>query len=238
METHIMTSTTSTGSTPSPTENSVALDIVADPATYGTLRTDDAPTPQPLGAFVADHGPAAPRAAAIVTVEGRMVVVLRLDPPGQVEVHAPGSGVHAQPAATPAVPVTEPSVVGEVLAAAVYDLARWHAAARADLTAADDRHRQVLAEIREYVLERHLDGDICREGMNRFFEAFSLDPYDPRVRVRYTISGSYEVDAEDIHAASRDARGYLRPDLTQLDSLIDGSDDFTVDVTDVIELDS
>ena len=96
----------------------------------------------------------------------------------------------------------------------------------------------MLADIRQYVLERHLDGDICREGMNRFFEAFFLDPYDPRVRVRYTISGSYEVDAEDVYAASRDALGYLKPDLSQLDSLIDGSDDFTVDVTDVIELDS
>ena len=74
--------------------------------------------------------------------------------------------------------------------------------------------------------------------MNRFFETFFLDRYDPRIRVRYTITGSYEVDAEDVYAASRDALGYLKPDLSQLDSLIDGSDDFTVDVTDVIELDS
>ena len=234
-----MTSTTSTGSTPSPTENSVPLDIVAEPApTTGTLPTDESPTPQPLGAFVADHGQAVPGAAAVVTVEGRMVVVLRLDPPGQVEVHAPGSGVHALPADSPAIPVTEPAVVAEVLAAAAFDLARWHAAARADLTAAEDRHRLVLADIRQYVLERHLDGDICREGTNRFFETFFLDRYDPRIRVRYTITGSYEVDAEDAYAASRDALGYLRPDLSQLDSLIDGSDDFAVDVTDVSELDS
>src|SRR4051812_821496 len=102
METHIMTSTTSTGSTPSPTENNVPLDIVAEPApTTGTLPPDAPPTPQPLGAFVADHGQAVPGAAAVVTVEGRMVVVLRLDPPGQVEVHAPGSGVDALPADSP-----------------------------------------------------------------------------------------------------------------------------------------
>ena len=234
-----MTSTTSTGSTPSPTGNSVPLDIVAEPAPTSTgLPPDDSATTRPLGALVTDPSQVSTGAAAVVTVDGRLVVVLRLDPPGQVEVHAPGSGVHALPADTPAVPVTDPAVVAEVLAAAAFDLARWHAAARADLTAAEDRHRQMLAEIREYVLARHLDGDICREGMNRFFEAFFLDPYDPRVRVRYTISGSYEVDAEDVYAASRDALGYLKPDLSNLDSLIDGSDDFTVDVTDVIELDS
>ena len=233
-----MTSTTSTASTASPTGNSVPVDIVAEPApTSATLPPDDSPTPRPLGAFVADPNQACP-GAAVVTVDGRMVVVLRLDPPGQVEVHAPGSGLHALPADTPAVPVAEPALVAEVLAAAVFDLARWHAAARADLTAAEGGHRQLLADIRQYVLERHLDGDICREGMNRFFEAFSLDPYDPRVRVRYTITGSYEVDAEDVYAASHDARGYLKPDLSNLDSLIDGSDDFAVDVTDVIELDS
>ena len=46
------------------------------------------------------------------------------------------------------------------------------------------------------------------------------------------------MDAEDVYAASHDALGYLKPDLSQLDSLIDGSDDFTVDVTEVIEFES
>ena len=45
------------------------------------------------------------------------------------------------------------------------------------------------------------------------------------------------MDAEDVYAASRDALGYLRPDLSQLDSVIDRSDDFTIDVTDVTEID-
>jgi hypothetical protein len=53
-----------------------------------------------------------------------MVVVLRLDSPGQVEVHGPTEGVYTLPADTPAVPVAEPALVAGILAAAAFDLAR------------------------------------------------------------------------------------------------------------------
>jgi hypothetical protein len=74
--------------------------------------------------------------------------------------------------------------------------------------------------------------------MNRFLDAFSLPTYDPRVRVTYTITGSYEVDTDDPDTASSDARGYLKPDLSELDNVIDDSDTHTVHVTQVAELDT
>jgi hypothetical protein len=87
-------------------------------------------------------------------------------------------------------------------------------------------------------VEHHQDGDICRSGLNDFLEHFGLPVYQPRVQVHYTLSGSYEVDTDDPDAASRDAHGYLRPDLGQLDNVIDDTDSHTVTVDRVEELDT
>lgn len=132
--------------------------------------------------------------------------------------------VHTLPTDTPATPVSDQRTRAEFLAAAVSDLAGIHALDQNQLADTETRHQRVLADIRRYVVERHLTGDICRAGTNRFLETFSLPTYDPRVRVSYTITGSYEIETDAPDAASSDARGYLKPDLTDLDNVIDHID--------------
>lgn len=87
-------------------------------------------------------------------------------------------------------------------------------------------------------MDKHQDGTICRPGLNEFLEAFGLPLFQPRVRVRYTLSGSYDVEGSDDDAARRDARGYLKPDLGELDNVIDDSDSYMVEVDGVEELDT
>jgi hypothetical protein len=141
--------------------------------------------------------------------------------------------------------VSDPAARDDLLAAAVRGLGvQRHTATQQAARAVEDRdrdresHARVLADIRAYAVDKHQSGDICRGGLNDFLTAFGLPEFQPRVRVRYTLTGSYEVDADDADAADRDARGYLKPDLSQLDNVIDDSDTYSVDVDDVEELDT
>jgi hypothetical protein len=96
---------------------------------------------------------------------------------------------------------------------------------------ADQRqsHTEALEAIRQYAVDRHEDGDICREGLDGFLAAFGFQPYETRVRVEYTITGSYEVDPGSEAAAEDDALKYLQPDLSGLDN-VDG-DTLTYEVS-------
>ncbi len=93
------------------------------------------------------------------------------------------------------------------------------------------------ANIRDHDGARELD-DTHRSGLNAFLTAFGLPTYHPRVRVTYTITGSYDVDTDDADAAARDARGYLKPDLSELDNVLDDSDTHSVELDQVDELDT
>jgi hypothetical protein len=195
------------------------------------------PDPRPLSDFVPDHSQTSTGSAAVVTVDNRVVVVLRADRTGGgVQVHDPVRSIHTLHADTPATPVSDHHTRAEFLAAAASDLAGIHALDQAQLDGTDARHQKVLDDIRSYAVERHIAGDICRSGLNTFLETFSLPTYEPRIRVSYTITGSYEVDTDDPDAAARDARGYLKPDLSELDNVIDNSDTHSIQLGQVDEL--
>ncbi len=197
---------------------------------------------RPLGDFLPGR-PAAGQLAVVLPSGDRVVVVGRADD-GQVEVWSLGRLTRRDPDTT-ASPVTDPAARDGLLAEVVHGLAEQrHAATERATHAVEDRdrdretHERVLTDIRAYAVDKHQAGDICRSGLNDFLTAFGLPEFQPRVRVRYTLSGSYDVDAEDGDAAHRDARGYLKPDLSELDNVLDDSDTFTVHVDDVEELDS
>ena len=175
-----------------------------------------------------DLGQSSTGSAAVVTVDNRVVVVLRADRiGGGVQVHDPVRSVHTLPADTFATPVSDHHTRAEFLAAAASDLAGIHALDQAQLDGIEARHQKVLDDIRSYAVARHLEDSICRGGLNAFLETFGLATYDPRIRVSYTITGSYEVDTDD-PTPPRDARGYLKPDLGELDNVIDDSDTYTI----------
>lgn len=79
---------------------------------------------------------------------------------------------------------------------------------------ADCIHLQVQAEdaqskiasMRAYAIGKHLEGEICRDGLNGFLAAHDLDLYEPRYTARVTLSFDVEVGAED----SDDADSIIR----------------------------
>lgn len=129
--------------------------------------------------------------------------------------------------------ITEPTVQAAVYAEAVEALTICRRVAFEAEAAQRRVHAGLLDSIREYAITRHEDGEICRDGLDEFLVTFGFEPYCPRLRVDYTISGSYEVVQHDASFAENDARDYLRPDLSSLDD-VDGDSsvcEVTVDVT-------
>ena len=236
-DTTAATTGTPTGTTTSAPTNDSHPDTRAD----ALNAPAPPPEPRPLSDFVPDHSQASTGSAAVVTAENRVVVVLRADRiGGGVQVHDPVRSVHTLPADTPTTPVGDHRTRAEFLAAAASDLADIHALDQAQLESlegADARHHKVLDDIRSYAVTRHLEDAFCRSGLNAFLTAFGLPTYGPRIRVSYTITGSYEVDTDNADTAERDACGYLKPDLSELDNVIDDSESYSTQIGQLDEID-
>ncbi|OEJ61077.1 hypothetical protein BGM19_26755 [Streptomyces agglomeratus] len=97
-------------------------------------------------------------------------------------------------------------------------------------------HTAQLEAIRQYAIEAHEDGSICRDGLDSFLNRFDLMPYCTRIKVSYSISGSYEVESGSGVAAQHDAEKYLQPDLTGLDDVDDDTNDYDVTVDEIEEV--
>lgn len=206
-----------------------------DPATADTAV--DEPASQPLRAFL----PVSGNRPVIVMLDllDLPVVVMRTTVDGSIEVLPPSGPTLMLSGDYTVTPVTDPALRADCLARAVTRLrddnqsqATQLHQARIDLVNARRDHTIVLAEIRAYAIRRHQDGDICRDGLNEFLTEFDLDKYQPRVRIRYTISGSYEVDGSDPDTATRDAEGYIEVNLSRVDNVVDDSSTVDVEVTD------
>ncbi len=216
---------------------------VSSASGFGTLRALTAyphPQPQPLAQLSAAPGQA-------VTVlhpdyPENAVVLSQVDGSGLVRVLVDGQ-VRSLRGDVDAMPVTDTAVALDLARQAV----AWALTAQQD--AVDEAHALVvqcdelrqrhigeLAEIRAYAIDRHRDGDICRDGLNAFLTRFGLAPYQPRHRVRFTISGSCDVIPDvgvSVGDTGYDVREYLRLDTDQ----VDGVDEATVtfDVTAQVE---
>jgi hypothetical protein len=179
------------------------------------------------------------RGTPAVTGEGQEVVVLGYTDTGAdlVDVHTP-HGPRTLPADTVTFPLADAHRRADLLAGAVDHLADHVREVRSELACTVARHARTLEEIRRYAIDRHLDDQYCRDGLNTFLRSFGMPVYEPRVRVEFTITGSYEVDHADLYQAERDATGYLKIDLSDIDDLVDDSDTFTVQVTDTTVLDT
>jgi len=213
--------------------------------TAGPIATgqDGPAVTRPLGDFL-PGGPTAGHLVVALPSGDQVVVVGRADD-GQIEVWSFGR-ITRRDADTAVSAVTDPAARDDLLAAAVRGLGvQRHTATQQAARAVEDRdrerenHERVLADIRAYAIDKHVDGNqICRSGLNDFLEAFGLGVFEPRVRVHYTLSGVYDVEGDDPDAARRDARGYLKPELDELDNVVEDSDSYTVRVDRVEELDT
>ena len=156
-------------------------------------------------------------------------VVLRVLADERVELYLPDYLTAVSMHELTAVPITDPERSHDVLCAAVKHLAtvRQQAIDRND--ALRSEHGGVLDAIRDYAIERHEAGDICRPGLDRFLDEFDFEPYHNRIRVEYTLKGSYVVDNSNDEDVSDDVSKYLRPDLTDLDRVDEDSAHFDLE---------
>ena len=76
-------------------------------------------------------------------------------------------------------------------------------------TVADERLAekvQLVEDVRQYAIERFLDGSICRDGLNNALAHFNAEPYEPRYRVPLMVNAVIEINADDSDEAARRVR--------------------------------
>ncbi|MFY1577364.1 hypothetical protein ACN26Z_20940 [Verrucosispora sp. WMMD703] len=198
------------------------------------------PSPRPLTAFAGSPG----QAVTILEAGARYDAVVLSPAPGTSMVRVLVDGqVRSLRADISAVPVTDPAAALALTRQAVaWALAEQDSAverARSLVEQRDeDRRRQAsqLTEIRSYAIDQYREADITRDGLDSLLSRFDLSPYQPRHRVRFTISGSFDVipDADrDTEDTESDVRSYLRIDTNRVDNVDD--DTVTIDVTADVE---
>src|SRR5207247_10128640 len=103
-----------------------------------------------------------------------------------------------------AAPVTDPTRQAELLRAALaaevatrWALAETAEQRRTELDQLRTSRNRNLTAIRGYVIVDYRAAEYSRDVLDAFLARFDLDPYQPRVKVTYTITGSFEVDSDD-----------------------------------------
>ncbi|GIF69352.1 hypothetical protein Ais01nite_73870 [Asanoa ishikariensis] len=200
------------------------------------------PQQQPIGAFAASAGQAVRIVSAGRDETG--VILARDATTGNVRVLIDGL-VQTLREDVVVEPVTDPATVAALARQATV----WAVAAKDEATKriwqleddlGEQRRLQAqrLNEIRGYAINRFRDNDFSRDELNGFLDDLNLNPFDPRHRVRFTISGSLDVDSDgrDTEYTSSDVRNYLKLDLERVDGVNDDSVTFDVTVEDVEDL--
>jgi hypothetical protein len=175
-------------------------------------------------------------ALAAVTIPGDpaldAVVLARADA-GTVDVFAGGS-IHPYPDTTPVTDITDDDRRLRLLGDTLTGLDQQRRRLAAQTLGERDQYAATLADIRGYAIDRYHQDFYGLDQLNEFLRTVELAEYHPRVRVSYTISGSYEVRGGDTGAAHRDTR-WLRVDHSSISYLLEGTPSHTVEV-DTVEL--
>jgi hypothetical protein len=132
--------------------------------------------------------------------------------------------------------ITDPVRELELMRHAAGLLSRRAVEAEQERQDESDRHRQEMRDIRAYAVDKCRVGDICQDGLNAFLQRFDMAP--DHTRVRFTITGSYQVAGGDTARARSDGAGYLDVDLSDVDCVVDDSLSFNVSIDDVRPVDA
>ncbi|HEY6796822.1 MAG TPA: hypothetical protein VI248_19295, partial [Kineosporiaceae bacterium] len=200
------------------------------------------PEPDPLastrGVTLADVAPGRElHGIPVRTVDGRIVVVLDWaeHDPAQVRVWSDRGGAGDMAASTRATTITDPRLAAGALRCALATQIEAFRDLYGHLGYVMGTHERVLGEIRDYAIDRFLDGTISRQGLDHFLAHFHFDPYVTRYRVTYTITGRYDVEDTDTRldtdTVRLDAEDNLIVDLNTVAGVVDRSDDYTVEAT-------
>ena len=136
-----------------------------------------------------------------------------------------------------AVPVTDPARQVELLRAALVadvaarqGLAETAAQRGSELNQVRASQASTLDAVRDYAIEQYRDSEFSRDVLNALLDRLGVDAYQPRVKVTYTITGSFEVDTDDPEDVESNVEQNLRVDSDDVDGVVEYSDDFSVDV--------
>lgn len=205
------------------------MDTSLDPA--GTATTSVVNPRRPLADFLPD-GPS-PHPVVELASSGHLTVLIGRAGDHNVLI-APASvcGPTLVPADLWAVPVLDPLVQIETLRTAVSVMATKVGSLTKEFDHASIEHQDKVHQIRDYAIDKHRDGTICRDGLNAFLKHFDLAIYDPEIRINFTVTGSYLIKGDDIRQAESDAEQALDIDFDDIDGYIYGTGDCTVTVDD------
>jgi hypothetical protein len=137
---------------------------------------------------------------AVVTLEDTDVVVLDYVTSDTVAVWHDGA-IADHPASTPVISIADPDQRQIALRRALLNLNHQREQALADRAAEVTRHTATLQQIRDYAIRQHRRGIICLSGLNTFLSHFGFALYEPRLTLRFAITGTYEVASDDLVAA-------------------------------------
>jgi hypothetical protein len=155
----------------------------------------------------------------VVHLNGTDAVVLTTANRSDVSVWS-ADAVISLPASIPAEPVTDPDREAAVLRKAVASLNELRQQAVQAAWTQRNHQLSLLDDIRSYAIEAHEAGDICQDGLNEFLRTFDLPEYYPqRVRVAYTLGGTFTVAATSEARALTYLANALRPSFEQVDDV-------------------
>jgi len=98
-----------------------------------------------------------------------------------------------------------------------------------------DRER-VLGDVREFLIARVRDGQLDRQPVNDFLRRHHQPPYQPRQRVAYAITGTFEIDGDHDPEDGR-LDHLICVDLDGIANLDRGTDRHQVQVTSTTRID-
>jgi hypothetical protein len=196
----------------------------------------------PLRAFLTGD-PGLPIAVTLVTSGADAILLGRADA-STVELLRDGRIVR-EPDSVLGVPVTDPGRQVELLRAAlVADVATRKSLAETvqqrgtELNQLRVTQGRLLDAVRDYAIEQYRSGgDFDRDVLDGLLERLGVDPYWPRVKVTYTITGSFEVDSDNGYDVENDVENNLRPYLDDIDDVDEDSGEFRVSVRSVEPVD-
>ncbi|MGW6571404.1 hypothetical protein ACWGAN_04420 [Streptomyces sp. NPDC054945] len=134
---------------------------------------------------------------APVQIGDANAVVLRVADPDLIEVYFAGRITAYGIKVLEIQPITDPVVRETALRDAVEALSICRRIAIEAHAEQRQAHATKLDAIRDYAIEVHENGSVCRDGLDSFLSMFEFEPYATTVKVSYMITGSYEVDHGD-----------------------------------------